>query len=394
MKTTIANRYALSVAAAAAVLAGCGGSQPPLGGVGPISQAPAAHAQRQSPGLVPSANAEAHKPAAFLYLAQCCQKIFSNQGNITLYDLRLTGVARTITKGVSNPFFISVDRAGRLYMTSWLDYLQGVTEYDAGSESPSRRIKLNGAWTVATDSSNNLYVALCPTCFEYHSGNSSINVYEAGTTKLLRTITKGIDIPLSLAFDTTGNLYVADGAYPHPGVTVYAPGSSKPLRKLTKGLTGPSEIAFDPSNNLFVMNVPANGTQSIIEYEAESDKVLRKITNGVSSPQAIAVDGSGTLYVSNTPYPSQGWVSVYAPGASTPSYRIESDMHDPQLLAVDGEGNLYVGNDYYAVALVRPGTSSGDSGSLCVYAPKTKTPLRCVQNEQYSYPYSLAVKSR
>jgi hypothetical protein len=233
-----------------------------------MSQALAAHAGRQGPSLVPSANGKAHKPAAFLYLAQCCRKIFSNHGTITLYDLGLTGVARTITKGVSNPFFISVDRAGRIYYTSWLDYLQGVIEYDAGSESPSRRIKLDGARTVATDSSNNLYVALCPTCFEYHSGNSSINVYEAGTMKLLRTITKGVDIPLSLAFDTTGNLYVADGAYPHPAVTVYAPGSSKPLRKLTKGLTGPSAIAFDPSNNLFVMNGTASGSQqSVIEIQ-------------------------------------------------------------------------------------------------------------------------------
>jgi hypothetical protein len=396
MKSLDFGRYALCICVAAAILTGCGGSQPPIVAPYAMPQAPAAavHTHSWGPALVRSANGDAHKPASFLYLAQCCQQLFSNRGNITLYDLGLTGVARTITKGVSNPFFITVDRAGRIYYTSWLDYFRGVIEYDAGSESPSRRIKLDGARTVATDSSNNLYVALCPTCFEYHSGNSSINMYEAGTTKLLRTITKGVDIPLSLAFDTTGNLYVVNGAYPHPAVTVYAPGSSKPLRKLTKELTGPSEIAFDPSNNLFVMNVPANGTQSIIEYEAESDKVLRKITSGVSSPQAIAVGGSGTLYVSNTPFPSQGWVSVYAPGASTPSYQITSGMHDPQLLTVDGEGNLYVGNDYYAVALDRPDTSSGDSGTLCAYAPKAKTPLRCVPSEQYSYPFALAVKPR
>jgi sugar lactone lactonase YvrE len=373
MKRSKHSGYALSWCVAAAALAGCGGPQP---------------------ALVPSANGAAHKPAAFLYLAQCCQQIFSNHGNITLYDLGLTGVARTITKGVSNPFFISVDRAGRIYYTSWLDYLGGVTEYDTGSESPSRRIKLDGARSVATDSSNNLYVALCPTCFEYHSGNSSINVYEAGTTKLVRTITKGVDMPLSLAFDTKGNLYVADGAYPHPAVTVYAPGSSEPLRKLTRGLTGPSEIAFDPSNNLFVMNGTASGSQqSVIEYQAQSDKVLRKITNGVSSPQAIAVDGSGTLYVSNTPFPSAGWVSVYAPGASTPSYRITSGMYDPDLLTVDGEGTLYVGNDDYGVALDRPDVSSGDGGSVCAYAPKAKKPLRCVA-QQYSFPYALAVKPR
>jgi DNA-binding beta-propeller fold protein YncE len=387
MKSFGLGAYVLSGGVAVSLLAGCGGLQTPIAAPYAMPQAPAAAVRTHSrgPALVRS-NGDAHKPASFLYLAQCCQQLFSNRGNITLYDLGLTGVARTIIKGVSNPFFITVDRAGRIYYTSWLDYSQGVIEYDAGSESPSRRIKLDGAWTVATDSSNNLYVALCLTCFEYHSGNSSINVYEAGTTKLLRTITKGVDSPLSLAFDTTGNLYVADGAYPHPAVTVYAPGSSKPLRKLTKELTGPSEIAFDPSNNLFVMNGTASGSQqSVIEYAAESDKVLRKITNGVSSPQAIAVDGSGTLYVSNTPYPSQGWVSVYAPGASTPSYQITSDMNDPQLLTVDDEGNLYVGNDYYG---------SSDSGSLCVYAPKAKTPLRCVATRQYSFPYALAVKPR
>ena len=383
--------YALGGGVAVALLAGCGPLRPAQDDTQPPIAAPYAMPQ------VPAAavhNGGAHKRASFLYLAQCCRQLFSNRGNITLYNLGLTGVARTITKGVSNPFFITTDHAGRIYYTSWLDYLQGVIEYDAGSENPSRRIKLNGARTVATDSSNNLYVALCPTCFEYHSGNSSINVYEAGTTKLLRTITKGVDIPLSLAFDAAGNLYVADAAYPHPAVTVYAPGSSQPLRKLTKELTGPSEIALDPSNDLFVMNVPANGTQSVIEYEAQSDKVLRKITRGVSSPQAIAVDGSGTLYVSNTPYSSQGWVSVYSPASSTPDYRITSGLNDPQLLAVDSEGNLYVGNDYYAVALDRHDASSGDSGSLCVYSPKAKTPLRCVTNEQYSYPYSLAVKPR
>jgi hypothetical protein len=368
-------RFALSSCVAAAMLGACGGSQPPIGLPDQISQA------------------RTHKPGAFLYMAQCCRKLFSNRGDITLFDLGLTGVGGTITKGVSNPFNIRVDRAGRVYMTR-VDFAGGVTEYDAGSESPSRRIKLDGVRTVATDSSNNLYVALCPSCFDYYSGKSSINVYKAGTTKLLRTITKDVDVPLSLAFDTVGNLYVADDAYPHPAVTVYAPGSSTLLRKLTKELAGPSELAFDPSNNLFVKNVRANGTQSIIEYAAGSDDVLRNITSAVSSAQAIAVDNSGTLYVSNTPFPSQGWVSVYVPGVSNPSYLITSGMHDPQSLAVDDKGDLYVGDDYYAVALDRLQTSSSKSGKVCVYAPKAKKAERCVRNEQNSYPYSLAVQPR
>ena len=376
MKSLGLGRSALSSCVAAAVLAGCGGL-------------------RQAPGLVPSANAEAKKPAPFLYFAQCCRQIFSNRGNITLYDLGLSGVARTITKGVSNPSFITVDRAGRIYYTSWLDYLQGVIEYDAGNKIPSRRIRLPYAWVAATDGANNLYVAVCPSCHEYVSGKGSVDVYEAGTTTLLRSIKKGIEVPTALAFDTDGNLYVLNNSASKAAVVVYARGSSKPLRRLRQGDADPFAIALDSSNNLFVMRNGYSSSPSIVEYGAASNKILRTITNGLSSPQAMTLDGSGTLYVSNTPFPSAGWVSVYPPGASNPSYRIKAGMYDPDLLTVDGEGNLYVGNDDYGVALDRrPDVSSGDNGSVCVYAPKAKRPLRCVATQPYSFPYALAVESQ
>lgn len=347
------------------------------------------------PAFVPSANAEAHKPTAFLYFAQCCRQIFSNRGSITLYDLGLTRVARTITKGVSNPKFITVDRAGRLYTISY--YASYVIEYDAGSESPSRRVKLPYAWTAATDESNNLYAAVCPSCHEYVTGKGSVDVYEAGTTKLMRSIKDGLYSPIALAFDTDGNLYVLNVVPRHDSqnaVIVYAPGSGKPLRKLRQGPTEPFAIALDSSNNLFVMRNGYASSPSIVEYQAESNKVLRTITNGLSSPQAMTFDSSGTLYVSNTPFPSAGWVSVYPAGASAPSYRITSGMYDPQLLTVDDEGNLYVGNDEYGAALGRPDVSSGESGSVCAYAPKAKKPLRCIATDQWSFPYSLAVRPR
>jgi sugar lactone lactonase YvrE len=361
------------------MVVGCG-QQLPNEVPGRISQAPAFRADR--------------KPASYVYLAQCCRQLFSNHGEITLYDLKLAGVARTITKGVSDPSFITVDRAGRIYLISY-DYLHGVTEYDAGSEHPSRNIKLANAWAAATDSSNNLYAAVCPSCRPYGSGKGSIDVYEAGTTKMLRSIKKGIDAPAAVAVDTLGKLYVLNYNGSKTAVVVYAPGARRPLRTLQQGFTDPFAIAVDASDNLFVMrNGDTSGSPSIVEYAASSKRIVRAITQGLSSPQAMAIDNSGTLYVSNTPYPSQGWVSVYPPAASSPSYEISSGMHDPQLLTVDREGNLYVGNDYYAVALDRPDTSSGDSGSMCVYAPEATIPLSCVPNPQYSYPYSLAVRPR
>ena len=378
MKSFGLGRYALGGGVAIALLAGCGGSQPRIGTPGAMPQAPDAAVR------------PAHAPPSFLYMAECCEPEFSNKGNVTLYDLGLSKVDRVIRKGISNPWAITVDRAGRLYVVGF-GYTQGVIEYDAGSDRPSRRIKLSYAWAAATDASNNLYAASCPECHEYVMGRGSVNVYAAGTTKLLRSIKDGINSPMSLAFDTDGNLYVFNGDGDDTAVLIYARGSSKPLRRLLQGYTDVSAIALDASNNLFVIRSPVSGQASIVEYKADSNKIIRTITKGIQSPQAMALDSSGRLYVANTPFPSAGWVSVYAPGSLTPSYRITSGMDDPQLLAIDGDGNLYVGNDDYGVALIRRDVTSGDNGSLCAYAASGKKPLRCIATEQWSFPYSLAV---
>ncbi|HLY03293.1 MAG TPA: hypothetical protein VKR56_12460 [Candidatus Cybelea sp.] len=344
MRIAALRRHSLAVAAS--VLAGCAGAQAP-------------------PPLLPSTANRTHDLASYVYVGQCCN--FFNQDVVTVYDLGLTGVARTITKGVNEPDYVTVDHSGRLYYINWFG--SGVIEYDRGSEKPSRRIKLRGAWAAANDSSNNLYVAACPACVPYQTGRASVDVYKAGTTKLLRSITKGVDAPVAVAVDTDDNLYVAGGAYTHPAVTVYAPGSSKPLRTLTKGVTWPTEVALDPSNDVFVLNNPGlnSWSPSIVEYQAASTKVLRTITDGLSSPQAIAVDGEGTLYAANTPGESSGWISVYKSGASKPSYEIKDGVDDPQLITVDGENNLYVANNGYS------------AGTVCVFTAKARRPLRCVQ---------------
>ncbi|MBV8530500.1 MAG: hypothetical protein JO104_04215 [Candidatus Eremiobacteraeota bacterium] len=349
-------------AVAAAVLVGCAAAQSP----------------NQASPLVPSTTARsAHKLKSYVYVGLCCS--FFNKDEIVVYDLALTGVARTITKRVTSPTYLTVDRSGRLYYVN--GYSGSVTEYDRGSENPSRDIKLHGALAVATDSSNNLYLAACPRCIPYGYGRSSVAVYRAGTTKLLRSITKGIDAPVSVAIDTNDNVYVANNSYAHPSVAVYAAGSSKPLRRLTRDLTSPTELALDSSNDVFVLDSSANTSEGphIVEYEAGSNKVLRAISRGLSSTPAIAVDGSGTLYAANAPVVGRSWISVYAPGVLTPSYRIKDGVSDPTLVTVDGENSLYVANENY------------DGGTICVYPSNSRRPLRCIQVRQgIDQPSSMA----
>jgi hypothetical protein len=131
------------------------------------------------------------------------------------------------------------------------------------------------------------------------------------------------------------------------------------------------------------MNGNDSGNPSVVEYEAASGKLVRTITSGLDSPQAMALDGSATLYVANADGAPRGLISVYPPGASTPSYEIKQVYH-PRALAVDGQNNLYVANVGY-------NSPVNDRRAVCVYAPNTKKPLRCVRGERkYDLPTSLA----
>lgn len=94
------------------------------------------------------------------------------------------------------------------------------------------------------DSSGNLFVANDP---PLTAAAGSVTVYATGTGHLLRTITKGIDKPTALAFDRSGNLYVANAHGLELGsVTVYAPGKSTPAHTITAYVQGPVALGLDP----------------------------------------------------------------------------------------------------------------------------------------------------
>lgn len=91
MSIAVLRRHSLAVAVA--VLAGCAGAQSP----------------NQGPPLLPPTANRAHKLASYVYVGQCCN--FFNQDVVTIYDLALTGVARTITKGVDEPAPAAIRRS-------------------------------------------------------------------------------------------------------------------------------------------------------------------------------------------------------------------------------------------------------------------------------------------
>jgi hypothetical protein len=183
---------------------------------------------------------------------------------------------------------------------------------------------------LAFDSSGNLYVANEGT---YNAVGHTVSEFAPGSTAPTTTLT-GLYQPYALAFDSSGNLYVAGGW----GVTKFAPGSTTPTATLT-GLSGfAAAMAFDSSGNLYV----ANG-DGVTKFAPGSTTPTTTLT-GLSGPAALAFDSSGNLYVANYDGCRGTTVSKFAPGATTPTATL-AGLSGPCALAFDSSGNLYVAND-------------------------------------------------
>ncbi|HTU70485.1 MAG TPA: choice-of-anchor A family protein [Candidatus Baltobacteraceae bacterium] len=181
--------------------------------------------------------------------------------------------------------------------------------------------------------------------------------------------------PVGLAFDASGNMYVADVC--GQVVSVFAPpftSNSVPVRTLqVSGLGAQTQIALDANNNLYVLNESNN---SVVIYPAGAGGAatpLATITSSggsIASPTGIAVDDVGNIYVYNSS--GSGSVSVFPPGsngAATPSRIITVYDGSGFQLAVDKQLNLYVS------------TGSG----FAVYGPTANgsaTPIRNVTSSQ------------
>jgi uncharacterized protein (TIGR03437 family) len=183
--------------------------------------------------------------------------------------------------------------------------------------------------------------------------------------------------PSGVAVDPSGNLYVSDYAYsvvwkitPGGAVSVFAgvegqsgySGDGSPA--IGSELYSPMGLAFDSSGNLYIAD-SMNGrvrrvdTNGIITTVAGGG--LLSLTYGIggpatqaylASPQSVLVDASGNLYVSDTllgrvlKVVPGGTITVYAgyPGAGTGDGgpATSAGLLGPVGLAMDSSGNLYI----------------------------------------------------
>jgi sugar lactone lactonase YvrE len=214
---------------------------------------------------------------------------------------------------------------------------------------------------VAFDASGNLWVASNGSIVQY----SASQLKKSGSPSAAVSLSgSAISSPEGLAFDAAGNLWVAcsgnstvielasaqlaTSGSPTPPIVISAPSS---------GLTRPVGLAFDASGDLWV----ANSTPStVVEYtpaqlvgtgDPAPTVKLSSVAMSLSAPQFLAFDGGGNLWVANGEGLTTFTVAAYTPaqiaagsGNPVPAIALSSFTNSdaPAGLAFDGSGDLWV----------------------------------------------------
>jgi hypothetical protein len=202
----------------------------------------------------------------------------------------------------------------------------------SGDGGQATAAELNDPSGVAADSSGNIYIA--------DTGNGLIREVNSSTgviTTYAGVVSAGAPVrgcsaslgellsPRSIAFDTSGNLYVADPscevvwkvAAGTKAVTVYAgqvftPGFVDNTTPTSAKLNLPYSVALDTSNDVYIADFENNRVREVLA----GGSLIRTIAGngsgtasgdggsataaGIGLPWAIAVDSSSNLYIGST----------------------------------------------------------------------------------------------
>jgi sugar lactone lactonase YvrE len=212
---------------------------------------------------------------------------------------------------------------------------------------------LSGRSGVAFDSHGNLYIA--DTFNNKVEEVLAVNgVVPANPTFIV--LGSGFKYPFGLTVDASGNVFVADyGNFAVKEILAVegAIPSSPTIRTLGSGFGAPSSVAVDASGDVFVADFGGNAIKEIVAVDGSIPSSNPTITTlpGIDTyyPLGVALDASGNLYVADT-YNSQ-IKEILAVNGSIPSSNLTvnvlgSGFSYPQGLAVDANGNVFVADTY------------------------------------------------
>jgi DNA-binding beta-propeller fold protein YncE len=151
----------------------------------------------------------------------------------------------------------------------------------------------------------------------------------------------GRNAPKGLAFDATGNLFVANDATGR--IFKFVPDGTRTT--FASGLIHPFGIAFDANGNLFVADMqPDQKSGVILKFTPEGKRST--FASGFIQPLFLALDSAGNLFVLDVKEGYMGTILKFTPDASRSVFAKSGlrndDFVDAAGPVVDQAGNLFI----------------------------------------------------
>jgi DNA-binding beta-propeller fold protein YncE len=184
---------------------------------------------------------------------------------------------------------------------------------------------------LAFDSAGNLYVA------NFDASADTIGKFTpGGVGSIFATTSTGVNRALGLTFDSAGNLYATNAGNQTIEKFNITTGVGSVFAH-TAG--GPSALAFDSAGNLYV----ATESNSIIQKFTPDGvgSVFATVNTVASSLAGLAIDGAGNLYVSDA---NANKIYKFNTNTGALSLFASAGLNQPIGLAFDSAGNLYAAN--------------------------------------------------
>lgn len=319
---------------------------------------------------------------------------------------------------LGQPQRVAVDGSGNLYFSSYncvfkVDGSGSLTRVAgnaragyAGDTGLATAAQLNAPAGLAFDKAGNLYIA--------DAGNHVVRIVT--TDGLINTFagngTPGysgdggaandphntqLDQPTGLAVDSSGNVYIADGAewvvrqVTTDGVIHTYAGNNLPGFAGDGGsaagaqISGPLDVAVDSAGNLYIADSDNNSVRKV-DTSGNITTVAGNQTSGyagdgaaatsaqLAHPVGLAVDSQGNIYIAEysndviRKVDTKGNISTYA-GNGTFGFAGDggaaksASFADPLGIAIDSSGNLYVA-DLWNYRVRKVGASAGNVSTV------------------------------